>query len=111
MQCRINWRGHLSKERLLPGSGAQGSVIGNWQYLFQTNDNTDHILPDDRWKCSDDLTTIEVVDLATVGLSSYNFRRHVASDILINGQFVAPENLKTQQYISILNWWSNEHNI
>ena len=108
-RCRIKWRGHLSKERLLPGSVAQGSVLGNWEYLSQTNDNTDHIPPDDRWKWVDDLTTIEIVDLITVGLSSYNFKRHVASDIPIHGQFVAPENLKTQQYITTLNLWSIEH--
>ena len=40
---------------------------------------------------------------------SYNFKRHVASDIPIHGQFVAPENLKTQQYIITLNSWSIEH--
>ena len=56
--------------------------------------------PDDRWKWVDDLTTIEIVDLITVGLSSYNFRQHVSSYIPIHGQFVAPENLKTQNYIS-----------
>ena len=110
-RCRIKWRGQLSKERLLPGSGAQGGVLGNWEYLSQTNNNTDRIPPDDGWKWVDDLTTIEIVDLITVGLSSYNFREHVASDIPMHGQFVAPENLKTQKYISTLDTWSTEHNI
>ena len=63
----------------------------------------------DRWKWVDDLTTIEIVDLITVGLSSYNFREHVASDIPMHGQFVAPENLKTQKYSSTLDTWSTEH--
>ena len=108
-RCRIKWRGQLSKERLLPGSGAQGGVLGNWEYLSQTNNNTDHIPSDDIWKWVDDLTTIEIVNLITVGLSSYNFREHVASDIPMHGQYVAPENLKTQKYISTLDTWSTEH--
>ena len=41
-RCQIKWRGLLSLERLLPASGAQGSIIG-LEYLSQTNDNTDHI--------------------------------------------------------------------
>ena len=72
-QCRIKWRGLLSSPRLLPGSGAHGSVIGNWEYLSQTNGNADHIPEEDMWKWVDDLTTLEVVDLITIGFSSYNF--------------------------------------
>ena len=44
-----------------------------------------------------------------MGLSSYNFREHVASDNPMHGQYVAPENLKTQKYISTLDTWSTEH--
>ena len=91
--CRIKWRGHLSSKRLLPGSGAQGSILGNWEYLSQTNNNVDHIPPEDRWKWVDDLTALEVVDLINIGLSSYNFRQHVASDININGHYVNPKNI------------------
>ena len=35
--CRIKWRGLLSTKRLLPGSGAQGSILGNLEYVSQTN--------------------------------------------------------------------------
>ena len=47
-RCKIKWRGLLSKEKQLPGSGAQGSVLGNWEYLSQTNNNADHIPINDR---------------------------------------------------------------
>ena len=49
------------------------------------------------------------MDLITVGLYSYNFREHVNSDIPIHGQFVAPENIKKQKYISTVNNQSNDH--
>jgi hypothetical protein len=106
--CQIKWRGRLSKRRQLPGSGAQGSVIGNYEFLSQTNNNVDHIPEDDRWKWIDDLTTLEIIDLINAGLSSYNFRQHVASDININGQFLDPQNLKTQEYISTLDTWADQ---
>ena len=57
----------------------------------------------------DDLTTLEVIDLIIIGLSSYNFRNHVASDIPVHGQYVDPKNLLTQQYISTLETWSDRH--
>ena len=98
-RCRVKWRGRLSSERLLPGSGAQGSIIGNLEFVSQTNNNADHIPPDDRWKWVDDLTTVEVINMITIGLTSYNFRHHVASDIPVHGQFVNPENLLSQHYI------------
>ena len=98
-RCRVKWRGHLSSERLLPGSGAQGSIIGNLEFVSQTNNNADHIPPDNRWKLVDDLTTVEVINMITIGLTSYNFRHHVASDIPVHGQFVNHENLLSQHYI------------
>ena len=107
--CRIKWRDLLSKQRLLPGSGAQGSILGNIEYISQTNNNADHIPEEDKWKWIDDLTVIEIVNLITVGLSSYNFRQHVASDIPVHGQFVSAQNLKTDKFISVLDQWSHDH--
>jgi hypothetical protein len=106
-RCQIKWRGHLSTERLLPGSGAQGSIIGNLEYLSQTNNNADHIPSEDRWKWVDDLTAIEVINMINIGLSSYNFKQHVASDIPVHGQYVDPQNLQTQKHISTLDAWSD----
>ena len=108
-RCRIKWRGLMPSERLLPGSGAQGGMVGNLEYLSQTNNNSDHIPPEDRWKWVDDLSTLEVINMITVGLSSYNFKQHVASDIPEHGQFLNPSNLKTQFYINQLDSWSNMH--
>ena len=107
--CRIKWRGLLSKKRQLPGSGAQGSILGNLEYISQTNNNADHIPREDKWKWVDDLTVVEIVNMITVGLSSYNFQQHVASDIPVHGQFVSQDNLKTTQYIRLLDNWSHDH--
>ena len=103
---QVKWRGLLSTKRQLPGSGAQGSYLGNWEYLSQTNKNADCVPPEHRWKWVDDLSTIEIVNLITAGISCYNFKHHVASDVAIHGQYIDPLKLKSQQYINTIDEWS-----
>jgi hypothetical protein len=107
--CQIKWRGLLSTKRRLLGSGAQGSILGNIEYISQTNNNADHVPSEDRWKWIDDLTVVEIVNMITVGLSTYNFRQHVASDIPVHGQYVSSDNLKTSKYVRLLDQWSHDH--
>ena len=57
----------------------------------------------------DDLTAVEVINMINIGLSSYNFRQHVASDIPVHGQYVDPQNLKIQKYIATLDACSEEN--
>ena len=57
-QMKVKWRGKLSKSRNLPGSGAMGANLGNWEFLSQTNDNADCIPANDRFKFVNDLSTI-----------------------------------------------------
>ena len=42
---------------------------------------------EDRFKFVDDLTILEIVDLLTVGLTSYNIKQHVPSDINVHNQY------------------------
>ena len=57
----------------------------------------------------DDLTALEIINLLNVGLSSYNFKSHVASDILTDGLYVDKGNLKSQNYLHEMDKWSKEH--
>ena len=60
----------------------------------------------DRFKFVDDLTALEIVDILAVGLTSYNFEQHVASDIPVHNQFVPPQNLKSEEWLKNINTWS-----
>ena len=53
-QMKVKWHGKISKSRNLPGSGAMGANLGNWEFLSQTNDNADSIPVNDRFKFMDD---------------------------------------------------------
>ena len=76
---RVKWRGQLSPLRYLPGSGPQGSTFGVLEYLSQSNDNSEKVPVDDRYKFMDDLTLLEFISLLDVGLASFNIRAQVPS--------------------------------
>ena len=57
----------------------------------------------------DDLTALEIINLLNIGLSSYNFKNHVASDIPSDSLYVENKYLKTQDYLHQLNKWSEDH--
>ena len=104
----VRWHGVTSSERPLSGSGPQGSTLGLLEYLSQSNNNTENIPPDMKYKWLDDLTVLEVVNLLTIGISSYNIKAHVASDIPVHNGFVASENLKIQENIHQIQAWTME---
>ena len=61
---------------------------------------------EDRFKFVDDLSTIEVINLLTIGLSSLYMKNQVPSDIPEHGQFVDGNNTKSQQYLNQINEWT-----
>ena len=61
-----------------------------------------------RFKFVDDLSALEKLNLILLGLTSYNFRKHVASDIGIDQKFLPPENFKSQETLNkIVDWTSD----
>ncbi len=106
---RVAWRGKLSSERPLPGSGLQGSSWGILEYLSQSNNSSDCVPESDRAKFMDDLTILEVIFLANVGLASYNNRSQVPSNIATHCQFIPNEHLKTQKYLEDIDRWTEEN--
>ena len=108
-EMRVKWHGKLSEPRKLPGGGAMGASLGNWEFLSQTNDNADCIPEQDRFKFVDDLTTLEIINLLNIGLSSLYMKNQVPSDIPTHGQFIEGDKLKSQDYLNQINKWTEEH--
>ena len=106
---KVKWHSLVSNTRKLPGGGAMGASLGNWEFVSQTNNNADCIPQDDRFKFVDDLSTLEIINLITIGLSSFNTKNQVPSDIPTHGQYINPENLKSQEYLNKINDWSERH--
>ena len=90
----------MSSTKELPGGGPQGTSLGIWSYLSQTNDNPEGADQKDIFKFVDDKTTLEVINLLNIGIASHNFRQNIPSNIPISNLKIPAENLKTQTYMN-----------
>jgi hypothetical protein len=104
----VKWKDNLSSSRDLPGGGPQGSSIGLIEYDSQSNDNTDFLSPEDKFKFVDDLSTLELINLIMVGLSSYNFKHHVASDVGIDQLFLPSTSIQSQSHMDKISEWTQQ---
>ena len=107
-QMVVKWHGCLSVPRKLAGGGPQGATLGLLEYLSQSNHNADFVSESDRFKFIDDLTVLEIINLLTVGISCFNLKQQVASDLATHNQFIDPEQLESQKYLDQINEWTKE---
>ena len=109
-KMKVKWNKSTSNIHNLNGGGPQGGLIGILEYLSQTNKNTEFIDPEDKFKFIDDLSVLEIINLISLGLSSFNFKSQVASDIDINhNQFISQSNLKSQAYLDEITAWTRNN--
>ena len=104
----VKWRGILSEKRSLPGGGPQGCSMGIIEYLSLSSSSAQFVDPSERYKWVDDLSILEIVNLVNIGLASYNFRDHVASDIGIDQLYLNPNHLKSQSYLNEIFEWTEQ---
>ena len=107
-KMRVKWHGQLSSERKLKGGGPQGSSFRLWEYLSQSNDNADCVEEVNRFKFVDDLSFLEIIYLLNIGISSYNIKAHVPSNIPTHNQIIHNSNLKSQSYLEKNKWMDNQ---
>ena len=89
-------------------SRPQGATFGILAYLAQSNDNADCVDKNERFKFVDDLTILEVIDLVSVGLSSYDIKSHVPSDIPVHNGYIKKHKLESQKYLEKINSWTKK---
>ena len=106
-KMKVKWKNKLSSIWALPGGGPQGCSLGLHEYDCQTNDNTDFLMKEDKYKFVDDLSILEVINLIGIGLSSYNFKEHVASDVGIGQSFIPSANPKSQSDMDKICQWTS----
>ena len=104
---KVKWNGKISTSRALPGGGPQGGTLGILEYKSQSNDNTDFLKEDEKFKYIDDLSMLEIVNLISIGNASFNFKTNVAADIGIGKKYLPPENIRSQSYIQSIEAWTS----
>ena len=107
----VKWHGKLSSIRELNGSGPQGSSIGLLEYISQSNNNADFVDQEERYKFMDDLSILETVNLISVGLTSYNIRGHIPSDIPTHNGYIPEINFKTKSYMEQIKQWTDNNKV
>ena len=105
-QMSVKWHGCRSAPKDIKGGGPQGATLGLLEYLSQSNNSADCVQVADRFKFIDDLTILEIVNLLTVGITSYNLKMQVPSDLPTHNQFIPPENLTSQNWLNTINEWT-----
>ena len=60
----------------------------------------------ERFRFLDDLSTLEIVNLLTVGLTSFNLKFQVPNDISTHNQFISSDNLESQVWLDEINNWT-----
>ena len=105
-RMKVKWHSKFSSVRSMPGGGPQGCHMGQLEYSSQSNDSGGCVEPEDRYKFVDDMSILEVINLITCGLASYNFWNHVASDIATDKNFLPPQNFKSQSNLDSVKQWT-----
>ena len=105
-QMRVKFNGEMSDFFALIGGSPQGTLLGQIEYLVQSNDNADIVSPEDRFKYIDDLSVLHLVCMSGL-LQEYDFHQHVASDIGIDQLFLPPQNYQTQDSLNYMSNWTN----
>ena len=65
--------------------------------------------PEDKFKFVDDLSTLEKINLITIGLASYNFKQHVASDVGVDQLFLPNKNIQAQSHMDSISDWTDRN--
>ena len=92
----------LTKEfvpRRINGGGPEGATLEILEYLSKSNESAKCVSPEDRFKFLDHLTVLEIGYLLTIGMTCFNVRGQVPSDILEGNQYIPASNLKSQNYL------------
>ena len=104
---KVKWHGVTSSERKLNGGGPQGATFGVWEYLAQSNENANCVDPDYRYKFVDELTILEKVNILVTGLTSFNIKASIPSDIPTHNQYIPKENLSSNNHLKYIERWTD----
>ena len=104
-RMKVKWNGQESKTQPLNGGGSQGGLMGILEYLSQSNDCADFLEDEEKFKYIDDLSILQKINLISIGLSSYNCKQNVPSDIATENNYIPSKNMPIQQcFDQICDW-------
>ena len=107
-QMSVKWHGCQSVPRKVKGGGPQGATIGLLEYLSQSNNCADMVNESERFRFLDDLSLLEIINLLTVGITSFNIRQQVPNDIATHNKYIPAFSLKSQDWLNDICDWTEK---
>ena len=104
-KMKVKFNGEMSEFLALIGGGPQGTLLGQIEYLVQSDDNAQGVPVEDRFKFIDDLSLLQLVCLSGL-VVDYNFHHHVASDVGTEQAYLPPSNYPLQSKIDEISSWT-----
>ena len=102
----VKWHGCRYVPKIIKGGGPQGATLGLLEYLSQSNDSANCVNVADRFKFVDDISILEIVNLLTVGIASFNIKHQIPTDVPSHNQFIPAQNLESQKWLDQINEWT-----
>jgi hypothetical protein len=106
-EMSVKWHGCRSTVRQVTGGGTQGATISLLEYMSQSNNCADNVSESDRFRFLDDLSILEIINLLTVELRSFNLKQQIPNDIATHNQFIPPDNLQSQEWLDDISSWTD----
>ena len=104
----VKFNGEVSEILSLIGGGPQGTLLGQLEYIVNSNDNADIVSEENRFKYIDDLSILQMVLLSGL-LTEYNCLEHVPSDVRVDQVFLPAESYATQDHLNFISNWTDEN--
>ena len=104
-KLQVKWNKNYSSSKIVNGGGPQGITAGILEYLSQSNGNFDFLHNDDIFKYIDDASFMEIINLLSIGISSFNSKITIPTDIV--DHYIPPQNLKSSDHINKISEWSD----
>ena len=104
----VKWNNEFSSQITVTGGGPQGGTAAILEYISLTCGNLDFLEDDEKFKFVDDATFIEVLNLILAGLSSFNPKTQIPSDLSPDNLFLPTENTKSQEYLNRISEWTQQ---
>ena len=102
----LKWKGLFSKPHPFQVEDLKGAPWALKSIYLRATTIQIFLDQDEKFKFIDDLSILEIINLISIGLASYNFNRHVASDIGAENFFLDPRNIKSQEYLDKIASWT-----
>ena len=104
----MNFFQALDASSILVFSNPVSSLSRNFSILASSSTchNLDYIPEDESYKFFDDASMIEVINLISTGLTSFNIKSSVPSDLSPQNLFLPTENTMTQDRLDKINNWT-----